>query len=744
MRMMCLIAMILISLSAVSRSRERVIVVKKGSVESLLSAIAKANKMNADSLSPRLHIILPAATYDLGKLTLTRLSANNVSIVGEGMTRTIIMNAPDVKDEGISKTATLLITGQNTYLQDLTLQNAMNYYASDKAGRAVCIQDLGTRTICKRVRLLSYQDTYYTKNELGDYYWEDSEIHGTVDFICGRGEVMFENCNIVIEKRNANGTGHCVISAPHSSRRFGHFFHNCTIKNLAESYSLARSWNGKACAYYVNTTLEDPKRLDHDRFTRQGMRVVPTAFVECNSMDVRGVCVSPESNVLTFFKDSIRKTMETIDAPSHSHRYSAAETFPDWRPDIRIKQLERDAKAAFCAKIGCTFPKESAENVPTFGVDGNLPASYQKMKQSLSFPLSWANNKEKDFNVWHESARSKLKECLSPAPPAADFDVRLIESETRDGYIASKIAFNVSAYDRIPAYLLTPTTGKGPFPAIVILHDHGATFSIGKEKNVMPLRSEWDKTLTEYGNKRNQKGQREPQKHRLKDFTDRWISTCYDSVYIGDWLAQQGYVVLCADALYWGERSRRQGSNYDVMDAFAGNLEQLGYTWAGLIANDDISTLQMAKSLPQVDASRVGVVGFSMGARRAWTLAALEDDVKACAAVSWLATTDSLITPRNNQTRGGGWSLNVHGLANFMDIPDVASLVCPRPLLLFSGRSDALFPAESVQQAFNSLRNVWESQQQTDNLQTELWQGRHFFSREMQQKVLQFLNKHLK
>lgn len=61
------------------------------------------------------------------------------------------------------------------------------YYKNDN-GRAVCLWDQGTKTICKNVRLLSYQDTYYSNLQGAVKYFEDCEIHGTVDFICGDGK----------------------------------------------------------------------------------------------------------------------------------------------------------------------------------------------------------------------------------------------------------------------------------------------------------------------------------------------------------------------------------------------------------------------------------------------------------------------------------------------------------------------------------------------------------------------------
>lgn len=722
----------------------KVIQVRAGDADDFLKALQKVNKTNAAPDAPRTYIYLPMGTYDLGRRVLNKLSAHNVSIVGQNMNATVIRNAPDVKDEGISKTATLLITGENTYLQDLTIENAMRFYEAGFAGRAVCIQDLGTHTICKRVKLLSHQDTYYTKNAQGEYYWEDSEIHGTVDFVCGRGDVYFQNCRIVVEKRNADGTGRCVIAAPHTSKTFGLMFHDCTIDNLTEEYSLARSWGGRACCYYVNTTLSDPRRIMPSRFTRQGMNVVPTAFIECNTKDLRGVMAAPESNVQTFFKDSICRTLETIEPPTAAGRYTVERLLPQWRPDTLVTHLENQAKRVLAAlHLGASLPQAATADRRHYAIDGTLPLSYEKMKATLGYPLSWRHYQANGFEQWKAAGRKAFADCIAPMPPRADFQAERLESEQRQGYRVDKILFNISAYDRVPAYVLTPTVGEGPYPAIVMLHDHGATFNIGKEKNVRPMASEGDRLISDYTNKRDERGRRRKSSIRLMDKCNQWAAACYDSVYVGDYLAQHGYVVICVDELYWGERSRRQGADYDYMEPLAGSLVQLGYTLSGIAVHDDVATTDFIATLPQVDATRIGTLGFSMGANRAWKLAAMSDKIKAGAAVCWMCTTDSLITPRNNQTRSGGWPMNVDRLANYMDLPDVAALACPKPMLFFNGADDKLFPVEGVKESYRVMREVYDSQQAGDKLVTRIWPGKHFFSKAMQAEVLKFFNRAL-
>ena len=57
-------------------------------------------------------------------------------------------------------------------------------------------------------------------------------------------------------------------------------------------------------------------------------------------------------------------------------------------------------------------------------------------------------------------------------------------------------------------------------------------------------------------------------------------------------------------------------------------------------------------SLSEVDKGKVAAVGFSMGAFRAWQVAALSDSITAAIADCWMATMPGLMVPGNNQLRG--------------------------------------------------------------------------------------------
>lgn len=358
-----------------------------------------------------------------------------------------------------------------------------------------------------------------------------------------------------------------------------------------------------------------------------------------------------------------------------------------------------------------------------YEVTGNMPVFYQQMKQQLTYPLAWGKAEEKDFAKWKAQARHVLAECmqnLQPAPKA--YAMEVTDREQRDGYEARKIRFNLSEWSRVPAYLLVPE-GEGPFPAIVLLHDHGAHFSIGKEKMVRPFHVAPE----------------------VMEDADQWASQCYDGQYVGDYLARHGYVVLAVDALFWGERGRKEGTSYDAQQALASNFLQMGASWGAFINVDDMRSAEFLASLPFVDKKRVGSLGFSMGAYRSWMLAALTDVVRASASVCWMNTTEHLMTLTNNQNKGGSaYAMLIPALRRYLDYPHVASIACPKPTLFFNGTRDKLFPIEGVKDAYREMEAVWQSQGASDRLVTKLWDEKHFFNKEMQKETLEFFDRWLK
>lgn len=315
--------------------------VKQGDVSSLLDVLDVVSGANAKQDAERSYIFIPDGVYDLGETVLTAISGYNISIIGQSTEKTIIKNAPEVANEGIGTTAVLVNSTQNLYMQDLTLQNALDYYAAGDAGRAVCFQDKGDRAILKNVAMLSHQDTYYSQNTKQSY-WEDCDIHGTVDFICGGGDVRFVNTTLSLEPRSANGTGGRTITAPTTTTEFGYVFDGCKVVDLAEGkgdWNFGRTWQNNPICIYLNTTLDEncANTLIDSRWIEKGMNNRdPRIFGEFNTMDEAGNNITPASNIIT----SYRGQFQTILSADAAEAYAYDKMFTDWNPAFYTVQVE--------------------------------------------------------------------------------------------------------------------------------------------------------------------------------------------------------------------------------------------------------------------------------------------------------------------------------------------------------------------------------------------------------------------
>lgn len=302
--------------------------VKPGNAESLLDVLDIVNGTNAAKDAERSFIYLPNGVYDLNETVKTLISGHNISIIGQSMDKTIIVTAPDKSIEGLGKADMLQSSGSNLYLQDLTLKNALDYYGAlgggQVGGRAAVLQDSGNRTIGKRVRMLSYQDTYYPSNSSQQAYWEDCDIHGTVDFICGGGDIRFQNTTISLEPRALDGKGGRTVTAPTTVTNFGYVFDNCKVVDLAEGkgdWNFGRTWQKEPICIWLNTTLDEnaQKTLVGSRWTQKGMNNTdPKVFGEYGTKDINGTNITPQSNKITSFGG----TFETILTADQAANYT--------------------------------------------------------------------------------------------------------------------------------------------------------------------------------------------------------------------------------------------------------------------------------------------------------------------------------------------------------------------------------------------------------------------------------------
>lgn len=191
----------------------------------------------------------------------TYMNTPNVSIIGEGMDNTSLTNTvPNSGQsanvlEGIGKGDVLSLQkgATNTYFQDLKMYSSMG----DAKGRDIVLNDQSNKTICKNVSLWAYQDTYVSNNQNGKFYFEDGILRGRTDYLCGKGDVYYNNVELWICEKGG------YLAVPSQPKKYGYIFKDCTIKDATEAkdlngnYALGRPWGkGTPIALYIDTKME--------------------------------------------------------------------------------------------------------------------------------------------------------------------------------------------------------------------------------------------------------------------------------------------------------------------------------------------------------------------------------------------------------------------------------------------------------------------------------------------------------
>lgn len=338
-----------------------------------------------------------------------------------------------------------------------------------------------------------------------------------------------------------------------------------------------------------------------------------------------------------------------------------------------------------------------------------------------------------------------LMVLLAAGPLQAGRSVRpemtVLESEQREGYTCQLVEYNVSRDERVRSYLLVPDgAGKSDRrPGLVLLHDHGARFDIGKEKLVRPLQSAPE---------------------HVRKSAKQWVDDGFDGVWFADRLAAAGYVVIVPDALYWGSRStplcqewsrRKFGTApgdpdelktavYEGQRTVYDSLARKGVIWAEQTMREDAAAARLLCSLPCVQKRKIGCFGWSMGAHRAWLLTAFCRQVRTGVALCWMTLMETQVQPY----KASDYSMLIPQMREKYDFPDIARWLAPKPFFFLNGLQDKLFPVAAVETAFARMQAIYQKKGAAGMLRTEFFDGSHHCGLAEQQAIINYLDRQLK
>jgi dienelactone hydrolase len=348
------------------------------------------------------------------------------------------------------------------------------------------------------------------------------------------------------------------------------------------------------------------------------------------------------------------------------------------------------------------LPPDSIWQEPWDGV----PEYYQKWKYpDFMFPDNLTG-----WNKKRTEVGKTLNNLLGDIPERpAKLKVKTLSREVRNGYILEKFLIDNEIDSWIPGYLAIPANVSGKVPVIIGLHGHSSS-----KENIFGYNS----------------------------------NTAQDVLAL---LISNGYAVMAIDSYFNGERlgtgpageSERQEKGSDQeLSQFKFNL-WFGRSLWGMQLRDEQIAIDYLESRPEIDASRIGVEGMSMGSTRAWWLAALDERVKVVVGVACFTRYKELIEQR--QLKAHGIYYFVPGVLNHFDTEAIMGLIAPRPFLVLTGDSDAGSPLAGMKVLENKLNNVYSLYKKNENFKSIIYKNTgHVYTDEMKLEMLGWFNAFLK
>lgn len=297
----------------------------------------------------------------------------------------------------------------------------------------------------------------------------------------------------------------------------------------------------------------------------------------------------------------------------------------------------------------------------------------------------------------HAEQRQRLWALLGKLPERRGTPRVQVRAEraTAD-YRLQELVLELNGLEPVPALLVRPATGDGPWPGVLYNHSHGGFYQVGKAELISGA----------------------PYLQPVPYAVD---------------LARRGYAALCIDHWCFGERHREPETHTVLRMLHRGRV-----LW-GMMLHDSLHALDWFAAQPWIDARRLGTIGISMGSTMAWWAAALDPRLAACVDICCL--TDFHVFDQTSTMHAPGWY--VPGILDRFTTAEVNALIAPRPHLSFAGLQDVYTPVAGLDRVDAELTRVYAALGVPGNWRLERYDVPHEETPQMRAHALDFLAQHL-
>jgi hypothetical protein len=192
-------------------------------------------------------------------------------------------------------------------------------------------------------------------------------------------------------------------------------------------------------------------------------------------------------------------------------------------------------------------------------------------------------------------------------------------------------------------------------------------------------------------------------------------------------LAELGCITITMDQWGWAERG--WGGKYNALEnKYALNLLLFNRTINGLRFYDAIRQVDYLLTRSDVDSSKIGIAGLSLGGVTASWTAAIDTRISMAIVAGYLNTFKDSIVDIPHCTCN-----YIPGVLQYGEMYDVFKLIAPRPLFCINGSADTIFPISAAREAFVQIQQAYALFHAEDRCHQDItplghaWRGDHAY-----------------
>ena len=323
-------------------------------------------------------------------------------------------------------------------------------------------------------------------------------------------------------------------------------------------------------------------------------------------------------------------------------------------------------------------------------------------------PITMDSTSVSEWEITKEAIKKRVWALLGDMPEPVP--VNPVINDVVDEGSYTRIHLTYSSYDEdiVTAYLLKPNdleTGK-KYPAIIAMHPTAAE---GKDVSAGLC----GKPGRQYGKE----------------------------------LVERGYIVLVPDIFAAGERIPAGGKDYET-EFFYDRYPD--WSAMGKMLYDHMQGVDYLAALVEVDSSKIGAIGHSLGGHNAFLLAAFDERIKA--SVSSCGLTSIIDDPDVFRWSRKEWFVYFKTLKDYFckgyspfEFHEILALIAPRAFFNWTAKDDHIFPHwKGVPEIEKRVKEVYRVYGAESEMCFELGTGGHNFPDDIRVKAYEFLDKRLK